>query len=211
MAQYFQGFALGPKSVKTQHIDIDNDLDFNSHKLINLGSPTNNTDGARKTDILNMEKWKVVYETTLSSNVSFIDITGLDINTDKEYHLTIITNETSDNFNHIKLYVNNDYNDNNYRNQGFYVVHTTITAFEELNPTILYIPSPCSAIAKIIIVKDPLNYIRYQTLANRENLYHFSHSTNYPTAVSNLTSLRISASATTIKTGTYILLTKPRG
>ena len=52
MAQYFQGFSLGAGSVKTYHLDIDNDLSFNNHKLTNLGNPTNDTDAIRK-DSLN--------------------------------------------------------------------------------------------------------------------------------------------------------------
>jgi hypothetical protein len=210
MAQYFQGFALGPKSVKTYHIDINDDLDFNDHRIKNLGKPQYNKDGARLSDTKGTGEWDVIYETTLNNDVSYIDITGLDINNHKEYYLNITTKDTEAN-NKIFLYVENNFNNNSYRNTGLYSLNNTLVVFNELGPTIIYglSQAPHSAFAKVIITKDPLNYPRYSTLLQKENLYFYMFGTDLPTATTNITKLRIKAT-TTLKAGTYILLCKPK-
>jgi hypothetical protein len=212
MAQYFQGFALGPGAVKARHIDIDDDLSFNGHRLKDLGNPINNTDASRKQNIIDYAKWKVVYENTLTSNVSYIDITGLDINTDKEYHLTLIPKEENATRTFF-LFVNGDYNANNYLAQGIYSQGTNMYVVNQYGAFIIsgIGTAPISSFAKVIIAKDSRNYIRYKILSEKGGIHFYDMSAIHTTTDSNLTTLRIKPSNDIIEAGTYILLCKPRG
>jgi hypothetical protein len=154
--------------------------------------------------------WDVIYETTLNNDVSYIDITGLDINTDKEYYLSIITKHNDAN-QKIYLYVENDFSDSNYKTQGLYAVGTSITPVNENNPVVIIGSSNPNdgAYAKINITKDPLGYARYLTLSQYENLYYYALACVNTNSKTNITTLRIKASVL-LRTGTYILLCRPR-
>ena len=213
MAQYFQGFSLGAGSVKTYHLDIDNDLSFNNHKLTNLGNPTNDTDASRKQDIVDMQKWKVVYETTLSSNVNNVTISGLDINTDKIYKLFINLRNSADTYTDFYLVVNGDGNATNYYSQNLVVNGTTISANSQTNSARFgYIPYQANATFEINIMKDTSGHFRALSLENYSNVIIYLSTIYKNDTITNITSLSIyGVLSNALGAGTHILLTKLRG
>jgi len=160
-------------------------------------------------------KWNVVAEVTVDADCDYIDFTGLDINTDKEYILFAnIKNPTADNSVYY-IFVEGDYTTTNYYTQYIYAAGTSVSANRPNNPQILYVTAGNGGMARVFITKDPDGYFRWESLANRDApdtvrlVYYVGAKT---ATVSNITSIRIAASvAGAIGANSYFLLCKPRG
>jgi len=219
MAQYFQGFSLGAGSVKTYHLDIDNDLSFNNHKLTNLGNPTNNTDGARKqeyNDIMDKITWQLVFETTTSTPTTTITISGLDINTDKKYRLYMDLINNSGYGRDYYLFVNGDTQSSNYVRQKLTANNSTITAEGGNDSRFAINTSSGHLIYEFDIIKDKYSRFKASYTENQTSYSSITFFNIYKTAtISNITSLTIYAPFLNgtygIDTNSYVSLYRLRG
>ncbi|RLE76539.1 MAG: hypothetical protein DRJ44_03890 [Thermoprotei archaeon] len=98
--------------------------------LIDVSTPHSTADiadSAITSAKLSFATYEKIYETTLSSNVTSITITGLDINSDKQYKL-IINLKNGAGSGLFRIYVNNDTTATNYYEQRLLANDTTVTA-----------------------------------------------------------------------------------
>ena len=66
--------------------------------------------------------WQVLADVTVSSNCDYVDITGLDINTDKFYTLYLTLKNSADSTCAYHIFVEEDYTTTNYYSQSFQVL-----------------------------------------------------------------------------------------
>jgi len=194
---------------------LGSDLNAGGYKITNLAAPVNDNDVARKIDVSAVGKWQVVYETTLNSDLAYIDITGLDINTDKEYKLTVITRNTSSNNLHYFMYVNNDYTNSNYYAQSLSADGTSVAALRDNYPNLMTSWGNANVYCNANLIRDISGYPRaIIEEANRSgnSISYVSYAWTKTATVTNITSIRLSSqSGNNFSAGTYILICKPRG
>jgi hypothetical protein len=59
--------------------------------------------------------FKKIAELTIPSDAQYVDVTGLDLNSDKLYKILLICKNNSSNALYLRIYINGDYNYSNYR------------------------------------------------------------------------------------------------
>jgi len=158
--------------------------------------------------------WQVLAEVEVASDCDYIDITGLDINSDWFYILlATIKNPTASDSDYF-LYVEGDYTATNYYHQWIQVYGTSIAANRPNNPSIGYASSGERNLISVIITKDPDGYFRYFSNISRYTssiIELISRAGSKTAPVTNITSLRVIAEISgAIGAGSKFILAKPR-
>jgi len=194
---------------------LGSDLDAGGFKITNLAAPVNDNDAARKIDVSAAGKWQVVYETTLSANMTYVDITGLNINTDKIYKLYLNLKNVAGTTAECNIFINGNYTATEYYKQYMEINGTGITAGRANDSNIGTIPSGGAFASEVSIYKDITNYLRvisYSNYSNGSNIRGLSTWNTTINTITNITSIRISSNTSNaFSAGSYILLCKPRG
>lgn len=110
--------------------DISADIPLNTHKLTGVTDPTAAQDAATKNYVDNAlgTRWVLESETTVASDCTSFDITGLDLATDKSYMIQAWLVEANVGQNIIKMYANDDTTDSNYAYQNIIADATSLQA-----------------------------------------------------------------------------------
>ena len=145
-------------------------------------------------DDFNFAFTEVVSVIEVTSDVSAVDFTSLDLNTDKIYILYgEISNVTSSGYIG-KIYFNEDYTNTNYYCHKLDVQGTTISASEKNIPQ-LYVARPnSSTMFYCVISRDYFSHNRYLSFSNAGysgDFFTDIMSGYQTTETSNLTSIRI--------------------
>jgi len=158
--------------------------------------------------------WEKVAEIIPTSNVDYVDFTGLDINTDKLYVLYAIIKNPQASQSEYYLYRNGDYTKTNYWLQYLRVYGSSI-GYQRVNfPSVMWVPAGGGSFGAMNITRDPDGYMLVGCLypQGRGNAIEISmrmmSSTN---TTPNITSLRFEAyTAGAIGAGSVLILCKPR-
>jgi len=140
-----------------------------------------------------------IAEITPTSNITVIDITGLDIIAHKVYLLLCnFRNPTGVNTTY-KIYVEGDYTDTNYYNQYIFVDGTTVSAARSNDPAFAYAIAGTDSPSVVWIFRGPGGFFKFLSLHSR----HVGSSQAFElrfgsrtTSVTNITSIRIASSVT---------------
>lgn len=158
--------------------------------------------------------WQVVTEVIVSSNSDYIDLTSLDVNTDKFYllFLSILNNATS--LAEYSAYVQADYTATNYYRQYLRADNATISAGRTNNAGCFAAAVSKSVLGIAIITRDIAGIFRLYNLTTRNDAASMLID-NFVVAkvatVTNITSLRIQSTvANGIGVGSLLILCKPR-
>jgi len=145
--------------------------------------------------------WQVIGEINVTSDTTYVEFTGLDINQDEEYELIILAkNPTADGC-HYDLFINGDTTGTNYYSQLLRGYGNNVTAARFNEPTISYMNANHTNFIKVKIGLDPDGYMRFisHEAPNppTDNLVEtdLRHGMKINT-VTNITSIRIQAGAT---------------
>jgi hypothetical protein len=159
--------------------------------------------------------WQIVYETTLTSEVGYIDIGGLDINKDKVYFLYMNIKGPTNGAGRLFIFVENNYTLTNYYSQALWGDGNYAYAYR----------SNDSRIGRVYINGECFCYVSIHREKNGTFLAHSSWHDNTGSAVivnfncvsstfkvENITTIRlITAYQPSFGAGTYIALFKPAG
>jgi hypothetical protein len=175
---------------------IDTDKDWAGKLIKNLGAPVDSGDAARKGDIpLTLKK---VAEVSVTSAVTQITITGLDINADKFYLMLLwLKNPTAAAVTY-KLYFEGDLTDANYYTQVLYATGTTVGGSRDNSPNLIYINAGYCGIAFVYIFRDVDGVPRFTCDHSHEPASSIFQEHKYcakTAAVANITRLDLVASA----------------
>lgn len=166
--------------------------------------------------MLNFGTWKFVSEASPSTNVDYVEFTGLDVNSDKMYVLLVNLKNPLGSSCWYNIFVEGDTTATNYYSQHLSVSGTSIAATRYNSPYIAGIGSGADAEASLVIfiTKDADGRFRSMTLLNRHAPSGVDLGMSVQVkvaAISNLATIRIAAeSAGGISTGSYFALFKVR-
>jgi len=158
--------------------------------------------------------WQVLAEVEVSSDCDYVDFTGLDINKDWEYYLDVTLKNPSEETSVYYIFVEGDYTLGNYYTQYVTVSGTSTSPVRSNTPTIISIPTGERTFFNVRLTRDPDGYFRWLSVINYrtgsdQRLNIRAGSKTAP--VSNITSLRISASVSGgIGAGSRFILARPR-
>lgn len=164
--------------------------------------------GADPTEI---SGWEKIAETVLTSAVTNVDFTGLNINTDRFYVLFLAIKFVADPA-IMRIFVEGDYTLTNYYAQWLTASGTSVTAGRLNEPHIFDLVAGESFLATVTITRDPDGIFRYTSLpsARAASSVSFVTIAGAKTAsVTNITSIRISTSGD-MAVGSILMLCKPR-
>jgi hypothetical protein len=160
-------------------------------------------------------KWVVVAEVNVGANCDYVDFTGLDINTDKQYILFVVLKNPQTSNSDYWLYVEGNYTNTNYYSQYIYGSGTTLNVGRITGAYIATAPAGDRTRATAWINRDADGYPRWNVMECRSpgsTVAIQQLAVTKTATVTNITSIRISASvAGGIGTGSYLLLCKARG
>jgi len=157
--------------------------------------------------------WYRIYNTTVATDTQYVDITGLDINTDRCY-LMLLNVKNADPLNPSKyyLYVEGDYTDTNYTFQHLYSVGATIGTEVGDGPYVIAAGPSEEAVTTIHIFLSHDGYYYANSVGNglvSGSLYTRHIALRKNTIVANITSMRLYATSVAgVGTGTKIDLFK---
>lgn len=158
--------------------------------------------------------WEVLSDLTLAEALDYVDFTGLDINTDKAYHLLLSLINGGGSNGSFTLNINGVATATNYYTQTLYGSTTSVGASRANNPAFIYIDNGDSELSIITVVKDVNGYLRCFLMNNRgdptanrlEN-----RIINGTFVAANITSIKIIGHTTdALGVGSRLLLAKPR-
>lgn len=146
--------------------------------------------------MLNFSTWEKIAEVVPSTNVDYVDFTGLDINTDKAYVLFLTTKNPTGGSINLKGYVQGDYTDTNYYTQFLSADGTGVSAGRLNYPEFGYVRAgECNA-CFIVIWRDPDGYYRFilqQSYRTGSTTYVGVEAGSKTAPVTNITSLRVAS------------------
>jgi len=175
-----------------------NDADAHHAKL---HATTHAAGGADEiTDLLNpaaIPPYSIPFrDVSVDTDSDFIDLTGLDLNAHKCYMLSLnLVNPTTSGSNYF-IYVEADYTNTNYYNQGLFIAGTEISAGRDNNPLLGYLPAGERGAIIIFVWRDPSGYFRYLDKMVRQTgnvVTNASYTGTKTATVTNVTQIRISA------------------
>lgn len=159
-----------------------------------------------------------VTDGVVSSDVTDIDLTGLNINTHGGWYMLAFTvNYSSGAGSQIKLYVEGDTTDTNYYSQCLLVDGTTVTAARVNRPEFSFIGGTTYYSEGVMYIKrDPSGRIRINSNANEaqftggSNVRMNNCAIASANAYTNVTSIRIASSASFLKSGSKFTIYRMR-
>ena len=152
-----------------------------------------------------------VREVTVTSDVSTIDIDGLDLDTDKGYLLIFKTKNPTGSDTAYRIFFNGDYNEANYYTQDLFVGATTVAGARVNRSQILYLRSGREGFCKVWIMRSIDGYpqVIAQGIRHRGDGIEQMSDTIARSVVGNVTTLRISSAvAGAIGAGSKLLVYK---
>jgi len=157
--------------------------------------------------------WYRIYNTTVATDTQYVDITGLDINTDRCYLMLLnVKNDDAVNPSKYYLYVEGDYTDTNYSFQQLYSVGATVGTEAGDGPYIGAAGALEEAVATIHIFLNPDGHYHANSVGNglvSGSLYTRHLGLRRNITLTNITSMRLYATnAIGIAAGTKIDLFK---
>jgi hypothetical protein len=157
-----------------------------------------------------LQTYGIVFDWTATSNVTYVDVTGLDIQSHWGYwiYLRLYNPQASDT--NISMYVNGDYTDTNYYQQYLLADGTTVSANRSNNALVGSVFAGTCLLQYAFLTIYPTGQPILVTMSGRRvgaSLGTYYRAWNYTVAVSNITSLRFASSvAGGIGTGSKILI-----
>jgi len=181
-------------------------------KLSGTISTSQIADGAVTPVKLSFATWEKIAETTVSSDTSYVEFTGLDINADGPYVLFAdILNSASADGSYF-CFVNNNVYAPDYHNQVMYADGSTVAGTRIDGPVCQWLPAGDTGIAFIFITRDCGGFYRYISLTTGHDMasvqvkYYGGGMTN---PVTNITSIIIKSYETNgIGADSYFVLWK---
>jgi hypothetical protein len=156
-----------------------------------------------------------VYETTLTSDVSYIDIGGLDINKDKVYILYLKAKATAVGGGNMYIFVENNYTLTNYYSQGLFVSTSSVSAGRQNYPIFGFMPSNDETCSTLIISRTKDGFFLAQSITNQYRGASISILLRWVSSaflVPNITTIRLTTAVSPgFAAGTYVALFKPAG
>jgi hypothetical protein len=157
-----------------------------------------------------LQTYGIVFDWTATSNVNYVDVTGLDINSHWGYWIYISQYNPQASTARLYMYVNGDYTDTNYYNQYLLGDGTTVSANRVNNPSIGGVIAGQRGIHVVFLTLYPGGYPGAVIMCGRNvssAIQTFYQAWTYVASVSNITSIRIAASVSGgIGTGSRILI-----
>jgi len=157
--------------------------------------------------------WQVITELTLGSDVSYVDLNSLDINTDRVYVMFLnLRNVLAIDYT-VVMYANGDYTDANYYSQVIDANGAVLTAARLTGPVIGGMPASNILVMMCYIMRDYNGYYRFYTFTSRLNgsaVVIQNWACCKTGTIANLTSLRLACGAAALGTGSTILMCKAR-
>jgi len=159
--------------------------------------------------------WVKVAEVIPTSDVDYIDFTGLDILTDRYYIVHLWIKNPTASAAMYYLFVEADYTTTNYYAQQVAAGGTSIGASRRNDPEIAWVGAGQSGGSWGLIFRDGNGYYRVIGLNSRKETTYIETYLTYITnnsPLTNITQLRLAASVTlAIGTDSIVTLCKPRG
>ena len=141
--------------------------------------------------------WEVIAEVEPTSDVDYVEFTGLDINSDKAYVIFMTyKNPLSVAINN-KMYVNDDLTDADYYSQRISANGTSVGASQDNAPYIGGANASSSSTMVIFVMLDPNGYMRASVIQNvltGTDLYVILRVVVSNNTFANITKIRIQAS-----------------
>jgi len=158
--------------------------------------------------------WKVIKEVQLTSDVTYVDFDGLDINEDKFYILLLTIKNPTASASDYDLYVEGDYTRTNYYHQLLVADGAAVSASRTNTPTVIYTLAGDRALATIHITRDPDGYFRAFSQADEytgASVRLVLRAVCKTATVANITRIRVSSYvANAIGADSILLLCKPK-
>jgi len=156
--------------------------------------------------------WEKIAEVILTSNVTRIDFTGLDINTHKAYLLIYTAKNPTTSTSGINFYVENDTTSANYYKEYVQIDGTTVTAGRVNDPNIVYFPAGDRVAGYVYFFRDPDGYYKavgYNCYGTGSGVSMCFGVISKTATVTNITQINIVAGvANSIGAGSKFLLFK---
>jgi hypothetical protein len=170
--------------------------------------------GGVDADPTEISGWEKIAEVVPGSNVTYVDFTSLDINTDKFYELFMAVVNTAGGAIHLQIFANGDTTPTNYYNQYFIADGAGLYATHDNTSRMTWMTTEERTQVRATVSRDPSGYFKYIShsvpregaAARIDDRYGSKVAT-----ITNLTSLRIQADiANGIGQNSILLLCKPR-
>jgi hypothetical protein len=175
-----------------------------------LKTPIDHPDGSITIAKLGFGTLKKVAEISVTSDVTQITITGLDINTDKFYLIIGYIKNPTASLEVIALYVEGDTTSTNYYNQDFYVSGSSTGAGRGNSPYILDVSGGSNVGFLIFLLRDTSGYPRACSISTQDNVGSIlirSKAWTKTATVTNITRIDLVASVTNgIGAGSRIII-----
>jgi len=139
---------------------------------------------------------KKIAEVSPTSNVTYFDVTGLDINTHKFYLIFGRFKNATASAMTIYMFVEGDTNNANYVHRYFYGDGSTAYTGQNNYATFCDVGASGSSIAMVYLVREVDGTVRWTASVNAHGVVRFANGVKKTTTVTNITQLRFQSSAT---------------
>jgi hypothetical protein len=157
-----------------------------------------------------LQTYGIVFDWTATSNMTYVDVTGLDINSHWGYWIYIVLYNPTASAIGLYMFINGDYTTANYYHEYLLASGTSVSANRLNAPSITGSYAGERYIVTAFLTLAPGNYpYAWSATARRpgSSIEFFYLAWTYVSAVSNITSLRFQGSvASGIGAGTRILI-----
>jgi hypothetical protein len=157
-----------------------------------------------------LQTYGIVFDWTATSDVTYVDVTGLDINSHRGYWIYITRYNPTTSTSRLDMCINGDYILTNYYHHYLVAYDTTISGNKENNPGIGVALGGEREINVTFLTLAPggIPYaVSWEALRPGTNIYQLFSCWVYVSSVSNITSLRIAGSVSnSIGAGSTILI-----
>jgi len=146
-----------------------------------------------------VERMRLIKEVEAETDLTEIELTGLDIKAHKFYLLIAVIKNPQASNSFIHLFVEGDEVKTNYYNQFLYDSHTTISSYRENFPALFYVYAGNRSFSVCYIELDPDGYFRYYSLNVRRTgsgVESILWSGCKTATITNITKLKIKANVT---------------
>jgi len=143
--------------------------------------------------------WEKIAEIDVAADTTTITVTGLDINTDKVYHLLLKVKNPTGSVCDLRIYIENDLTDTNYYSQHHHVHGTACDNVIRNYPEITRVEAGQEAFISLLMVRTPDGEMRFLSMSAMTVTSVFAlevHAGRYVPAIANITRIDIQASVT---------------